>query len=73
MSTAHVVPPACSCSVLCGVSVMLEGGDVKGTSGVNQAFFPEAFRRVRGRGGVTYVLLEGCHKRLGCTLVRTAG
>ena len=46
------------------------GGGVESTWG-SKTFVPPAFRRVRGRGGVTYVLLEGCHKRLGCTLVRS--
>lgn len=44
------------------------------TGGVDEedwmrSWVPEEFRRVRGRGGVSYVFLEGCHKRLGCTLV----
>lgn len=48
------------------------GGGVDGAWGP-KAWVPPQFRRTRGRGGVTYLLLEGCHRRLGCTLVREGG
>eukprot|EP00903_Cladosiphon_okamuranus_P005970 g5894.t1 len=38
-----------------------------------KAWVPPEFRRKRGRGKVTYLLLEGCHRRLGCTLVLRGG
>ncbi len=50
----------------------LPGADEQGAWGA-KAWVPEKFRRTRGRGAVTYLLLEGCHRRLGCTLVRARG
>lgn len=37
-----------------------------------KSWVPTEFRKQRGRGGVTYMCFEGCHRRLGCTLVRRA-
>lgn len=54
---------------LLGLLVLLHCASGEGLNWM-RSWVPEPFRRLRGRGGVTYVFLEGCHKRLGCTLVR---
>ncbi|CAM9394479.1 unnamed protein product, partial [Sphacelaria rigidula] len=59
----------CASSVNAGL--VIAGGLTCDGSNWMRSWVPEKFRGVRGRGGVTYVFLEGCHKRLGCTLVRS--